>query len=96
MRAVLSLIVFLCACSQSPSPGLIDATKSDVSVDGRNFSVYFTDTQFEIVRHGWAAAGEHEGIRENMLAVVSQATGCRLIDRTVTGDSGVMRGSLSC
>lgn len=70
------------------------AQHQDVTVAGRAYTVWWTENDFEVIRHGYAVRGEHQGIRATMLALVPQVTQCEI--GTVTGDSGEMHGSLTC
>lgn len=92
MRLIL-LIFFLAACDASPAPQMMGATRVNVAVAGRDYTVWRQDKAFEVVRHGWATPKEHTEIRATMLAVVARTTGC--IPHVTTGDSGEMRGTLS-
>lgn len=90
------ILLFLAACSSSPMPGMTGASKAEVTAAGRDYSLWFTDTKVEIVRHGWASAGEHQAIRATMIALIPQVTGCSLNEGSLTGDSGEMRASIRC
>ena len=95
MKCLIPLIL-LAACGAQPSPFMIGAKRSDVEVAGRAYSVFWTDTTVEVIRLGWAANGEHRGIRETMIELAGTVTGCRLNEPSLTGDSGVMRGTITC
>lgn len=84
----------LLGCAASPAPEMWGAMRQEVEVAGRSYTVWWTDSQFEVVRHGWASPGEHQAIRATMLDLVPGVTGCRI--RDVTGDSGEMHGTLTC
>lgn len=92
---VLALFL-LAACAASPMPGMAGATRADVTVDGRAYTVWYTDRLVEVVRHGWASAGEHQAIRDTMIALIGQVTGCTLTETSLHGDSGEMRGKIRC
>ena len=94
MRVLIPLV--LAACASSPMPGMSGATKAEVTAQGRAYTLWYTDANFEIVRHGWAAAGDHQAIRATMIALIPQVTGCVLSERSLTGDSGEMRGLIRC
>ena len=95
MKRLVPLLV-LAACTTSPAPEFFGARKVEVTRDGRAYSVWFTDKRVEVVRHGYARRGEHEGIRATMVALIPEVTGCKLNERSLTGDSGEMRGSIRC
>lgn len=86
----------LAACGVSPAPEFLGATRSDVTVNGREYTVLQKGERVEVIRLGYAARGDHQEIRATMIELVPQVTGCRLRDSTLTGDSGEMRGSLDC
>ena len=87
------LIFLLAACDASPGPQMMGVTSVDVTVVGRNYTIWRRDKTFEVVRHGWASPGAHAEIRATMLAVVAKSTGCE--PHVTTGDSGEKRGTLS-
>lgn len=70
------------------------AQSDEVMVDGRSYTVWWTEDEFEVVRHGYAVRGQHQAIRATMLDLVPEVTGCRI--RDVEGDSGEMHGTLTC
>jgi hypothetical protein len=86
----------LAACGASPAPEFMGAQRVDTALNGRNYTVFFTHSRVEIIRLGYAARGEHQGIRADMIALIPAATGCRLNERSLQGDSGEMRGSIVC
>ena len=90
------LTTFLAACGASPAPEFIGAQRVDVMRDGRAYTVFFTDRRAEVIRLGYARRGQHQDIRATMIALIPQVTGCKLRPSTVQGDSGEMRGSISC
>lgn len=95
MRAILTLI-FLTACGAQPAPEFFNATRHEAVRDGRRYVLYQTPTRVEVIRLGYATAGEHRDIRATMIALIPEVTGCRLVARSITGDSGEMRGTIRC
>ncbi len=98
MKAIIPLILltFLAACGASPAPEFIGAKRTDVTMNGRDYAVFQKGERVEVIRLGYARRGEHQEIRATMIELVPTVTGCRLRDKTLTGDSGEMRGSLDC
>jgi len=96
MIRAFALLFVLAACDASPAPEFFGAERSEHFRDGRKYVVYRKGARFEVVRLGYARRGEHGAIRETMLALVPEVTGCAINPRTLKGDSGEMRGSLSC
>jgi hypothetical protein len=95
MRQLIPLI-FLAACGASPAPEFMGGTRSDVTVNGRDYTIFQKDERVEVIRLGYAKRGEHQEIRATMIELIPEVTGCRLRESTLEGDSGEMRGSLSC
>ncbi len=94
MKALLP-VLFLAACA-SPAPEFMGATRTDVTVDGRDYAVFQKGERVEVIRLGYARRGEHQEIRATMIELIPRVTGCTLRDSTLQGDSGEMRGTLSC
>lgn len=72
------------------------ATRTDVTVAGRDYTVFQKAERVEVIRLGYARRGEHQDIRATMIKLIPTVTGCTLRESTLQGDSGEMRGSLSC
>lgn len=90
------LTIPLAACSASPAPEFSGATRTEVTRAGRQYVVYQKGDRVEVIRLGHARNGEHAAIRATMIALVPEVTGCALRPSTLKGDSGEMRGSLTC
>lgn len=96
-RTCTILLAFsLTACGASPAPEFFGATRSDVTVNGRDYTILQKGERVEVIRLGYASRGEHQEIRATMIDLIPQVTGCKLRESTLTGDSGEMRGSLDC
>jgi hypothetical protein len=101
MRPFLLLIPFLvplliAGCDASPAPEFRGATRHEVSRDGRDYVLYHKGNRVEIVRLGYVSRGQHQAIRATMIALIPEVTGCRLREATLQGDSGEMRGNVTC
>jgi hypothetical protein len=98
MKHLIPLIplVFLAACGASPAPEFIGATRTDVNVGGRDYTVFQKGERVEVIRLGYASRGEHQEIRATMIELIPRVTGCTLREASLVGDSGEMRGSLNC
>ena len=92
----LILLGFLGACGASPAPEFLGATRTDVNLGGREYTVFQKGARVEVIRLGYARRGEHQDIRATMIELIPRVTGCRLRESTLQGDSGEMRGSLDC
>lgn len=92
----LPIPLLLAACGAQPTPAMWGAQRVDVTRDGRQYVVFHDEKRVEVIRLGYAVRGEHQGIRATMIDLIPEATGCRLIASTLQGDSGEMRGRISC
>ncbi|MBY0351457.1 hypothetical protein [Tabrizicola sp.] len=92
----LILLAFLSACGASPAPEFFGATRTDVTLNGRDYTVFQKGERVEVIRLGYARRGDHQQIRATMIELIPRVTGCRLRETTLQGDSGEMRGSLNC
>ena len=95
MKRVVPLL-FLAACGAQPAPEFFHASRADVTRGGRQYTVFYTDARVEVIRLGTARNGEHQGIRAEMIDLIPEVTGCKLIAKSLQGDSGEMRGSIRC
>lgn len=95
-RLPYALTLILAGCGAQPAPEFFGASRRDVTVDGRQYTVFHTQSRVEVIRLGYAARGEHARIRATMIGLIEPVTGCTLVERSLTGDSGEMRGSIRC
>lgn len=96
LTALLLTALSLAACGAQPHPTLWGGDQSEVTRDGRRYVVIRKGNLVEVIRLGWASPGEHHAIRETMIALVPEVTGCRLRLPVLSGDSGEMRARVSC
>lgn len=98
MKQIIPLfpLIFLAACGASPAPEFFGAARTDVNLNGRDYTVFQKGERVEVIRLGYATRGEHQEIRATMIELIPRVTGCRLREDTLEGDSGEMRGSLDC
>lgn len=75
---------------------MVGATRTDVTVEGRDYAVFQKGERVEVIRLGYARGGEHQAIRATMIELIPRVTGCTLREASLQGDSGEMRGSLNC
>lgn len=95
MKRLFPLLI-LAACGAQPSPTMLGATRVDIVKDGRQYTVFHTENRVEVIRLGWAAPGGHQAIRATMIALIPEVTYCNLVESTLQGDSGEMRGFIRC
>lgn len=98
MRALTSLLICLAlsACGAQPAPAFFGAARTEVTRGGRAYVIFRKGDRVEVIRLGYAHRGEHRAIRATMIALIPEVTGCKLVERSLHGDSGEMRGRLRC
>jgi len=96
MTRILLLLHLLLAACVSGAPEFLGATRTETTVNGRDYVVLQKGERVEVIRLGYARRGEHQEIRATMIELIPTVTGCTLRESTLTGDSGEMRGSLDC
>jgi predicted small integral membrane protein len=95
MRRLL-IPLFLAACGAQPTPLMFGAERIETTRGGREYVVFMKENMIEVIRLGYARRGEHAAIRETMIALIPEVTGCNLVESTLTGDSGEMRARVTC
>ena len=89
-------LIFLAACGAQPTPLMMGAERMEATKGGRQYVVFKKENTVEIIRLGYARGGEHQTIRADMVALIPEVTGCTLVEATLQGDSGEMRGRINC
>ena len=89
-------LIFLAACGAQPTPLMMGAERLEATRNGRQYVVFKKENTVEIIRLGYAGRGAHQAIRADMIALIPEATGCKLVETTLQGDSGEMRGRINC
>lgn len=95
MRRLLPILALLAACD-SPAPQMMGAQEVKAVRGGRSYAVYVKGRYVEVIRFGWAPRAEQAAIREQMVALIPEVTGCVAIPGSLVGDSGEMRARLEC
>lgn len=97
---LLILVALLVAGCASPGHEYWQATHHTVDIDGRRYEVYARLDEarppVQVIRMGYARRSEHLAILPAMIQAAEQATGCRVIEGSAEGDSGVMTARLTC
>lgn len=89
-------LIFIAACTPTAGPGFLGTPPVEVVRDGRQYLVFQDGARVEVIRKGYAKRGEHQAIRATMVELIPEVTGCKLRESSITGDSGVIRASVSC
>lgn len=95
LRLPLLLCLLLAACD-SPAPAMFGAHEVRVTRGGRAYAIYQRGNRVEVIRFGWAAKRDRAAIRQQMVALIPEVTGCIASPRSLAGDSGEMRARLRC
>lgn len=95
-RLCLAPLLLIAACGASPAPEFFGATRHEVQIDGRSFTVLRKENRVEVIRLGYARPAERAAIPEQMLRAVATATGCTPVEASFQGDSGERRGRIRC
>lgn len=92
------LLSFSClaSCGAQPSPAMYGGERTEVMRDGRQYVLFLKENKVEVIRLGYATRGEHAGIRQTMVALIPEITGCVVNEGSIQGDSGLIRGTVSC
>ena len=89
-------LIFLAACGAQPTPLMMGAQRLEATRNNRQYVVFKKEKTVEIIRLGYARRGEHQAIRADMIALIPEMTGCNLTESSLQGDSGEMRGRITC
>ncbi len=95
-RLDLLLMIWLAACGAQPAPHMFGAERFTATRQGRDYVVFLKGDRVEVIRLGYARSGEHQAIRATMIELIPELTGCSLRESSIMGDSGEMRGLVSC
>ena len=95
MKRIIPLL-FLAACGAQPTPLMMGAQRLEATRNNRQYVVFKKENTVEIIRLGYARRGEHQAIRADMIALIPEVTGCKLTESSLQGDSGEMRGRITC
>lgn len=96
MRLILILPLFLMACGAQPAPHMFGAQRFEASRGDHDYVVYLKGNTVEVIRLGYARRGEHQAIRATMITLIPELTSCKVRKASLHGDSGEMRGLVSC
>ena len=80
MKPLIPLIplIFLAACGASPAPEFMGATRTDVNLNGRDYTVFQKGERVEVIRLGYAKRGEHQEIRATTIDAIPRLPRCKL------------------
>ncbi len=95
-HTIFAATLLLAACGAQPTPTMMGAERIEAVRDGRRYVVFHKGDRVEVIRMGFAGPGEHQAIRARMIALIPELTGCRLREASLQGDSGEMRGRVTC
>ncbi len=89
-------LILLAACGAQPAPHMFGAERFEARRGAHDYVVFLKENRVEVIRLGYARPGSHQEIRATMIALIPELTGCRSRESSLQGDSGEMRGLVSC
>ena len=75
----LAPLLLLAACA-SPGMGFRDSPRTDLTLDGMNFSVFRAGDEVQVIRLGWLPLAQRDRVPALMMRAAEQATGCRAVE----------------
>lgn len=90
------LICLLLAACASPSPRFMGATRTEVTVNDMQFTVFQRASEVEVYRTGLRSVPRQRDVFGNAIVAIEQATGCPLRPKSMTGDAALIRASVDC
>ncbi len=96
LLALLGLAAAALAACDSPAPQMWGGQELRVTRGGRNYAIHLRGNLVEVIRFGWASRAEQPAIRQQMVALIPEATGCLASPASLAGDSGEIRARLLC
>lgn len=87
----------LAACD-SPSPQFMhrDTATTRVEIEGSTFSVHQRENWVEVYRIGFEALPRVPVILARAEVAIEQATGCKVVEGSLTGDQAIQRAEIDC
>ena len=87
----------LVACD-SPSPQFMhrDTATTKVVVEGATFSVHQRENWVEVYRTGFEMLPRLPVILARSKTAIQQATGCNVVEGSLTGDQAIQRAEIDC
>lgn len=87
----------LAACD-SPSPQFMhrDTATTRIEVEGSTFSVHQRENWVEVYRVGFEALPRVPVILARAKVAIEQATGCKVVKGSLTGDQAIQRAEIDC
>ena len=98
MRHILALAAGLLALSacDSPSPGMVGAERTEVTIEGSRFSVYRQEDRVEVIRTSREWLPDWAEARAKAEMAIRQATGCAVRGNSFDGDQAMAKARLNC
>ncbi len=103
MKPILSRAAFLAtgllvAACDSPSPQFMssDTSVKKVTVEGSTFSIHRRENWVEVYRTSFEALPRIPVILSRAKIAIEQATGCQVVEGSLSGDQAIQRAEIDC
>ncbi|MCK0140989.1 hypothetical protein [Aliiroseovarius sp. F20344] len=101
MRTAYTLVflgTFVLSGCDSPSPQFMhrDTATTKVEVEGSVFSVHQRENWVEVYRTGFEALPRVPVILARSQVAIEQATGCKVVEGSLSGDQAIQRAEIDC
>lgn len=101
MRPIQFLVIsglFMLTGCDSPSPQFMhpDTATRQVTIDGSTFSVHRRENWVEVYRTNFEFRPRGSVILARAHQAIEQATGCMVVEGTLSGDQAIQRAEIDC
>lgn len=93
---VSALLLLSAAACSTPHPSFLDAARHEVDVGGSRFVIYEKQGWVEVYRTSFERLPPRDAVFARARQAIEQATNCRVVPGSLTGDVALMRARLDC
>ncbi|MHA1128022.1 MAG: hypothetical protein ACTSRN_03605 [Alphaproteobacteria bacterium] len=93
--SIIIVLLAIMACS-SPGKHFSGATPVRVTVEGSIFDIYTVGSDVKAVRLSVEALPRRAVIGARAIIAIEQATGCKFVAGSMTGDQALMQARITC
>ncbi len=96
MRSAAGLAALMLSACAQPAPGMWGGESIRLWRGGHEMVVVRKANRVEVIRLGYAPRASRAALRDAMMRLIPEVTGCRPHARSLRGDSGEIRARLRC